>query len=277
MNSDFGQSIEVFLNGQKNCKTSAIDCIDYHYIRPVLRYIGAVASPYDHRDFFRQWLAETISLHENPAVTVSGAADYAWLLPNSPLTLACNNKLTPGMLTVVDGCTTPLTACLEFAQSVPAFAVRKVQSNIPNGLGVKDQDVIVTDAFLTQFADATHRKAVLHAWRSSLAQDGTIITTVQVRPANGQRSATKEVFLLATTQLYEESPYPDALRLSSSDFLGMVGRVAGTNHTKIYASESELMEEISGSDLTVTHMEAHQVYSKSSQRILEYRGLVIQK
>src|SRR5690606_2484059 len=108
-NLDQSLSIQVFNEGQAMCRESYIDCSSYHFMRPILRRIDAVPSSYSHQDFYTTAIAETISAvgGDDIRVTVSGTADYSWLLGDSPLMQGLESAGSLAQITVVDGGPTP--------------------------------------------------------------------------------------------------------------------------------------------------------------------------
>lgn len=78
-------------------------------MRPILRRIDAVPSAYSHYDFYNDAIQNAVNGRTEAKVTVSGTADYSWLLEGSPLLKGLGTTGVLAQIQVVDGCSTPTT------------------------------------------------------------------------------------------------------------------------------------------------------------------------
>ena len=182
-NLDQSLSVQVFNEGQLLCRESFIDCSSYHFMRPILRRIGAVPSAYSHNDFYSSAIESTLSAIDNgeTRVTISGTADYSWLLNDSPLVKSLGNTGILAQIQVIDGCPTPTSFSMLASNELDQHTVSVNTQNLTRFLSdEKGSDLIVTDAFLTQFANKENRLAILNQWRQSLKTGGYIVTTAQI-------------------------------------------------------------------------------------------------
>jgi len=200
-------------------------------------------------------------------------------LPGSPLLAELGRLSKDSIVSVVDGCSTPVLSSKRLAVAVPGLHLNAFSQDIRDQLGSKDQDIIVTDAFLTQFSNKKDRLKILQSWSSALRLGGLALTTVQIQPPEKSvnKPGSMETFIKNVTGMFNQSEYPKALNVSSAGFSDMVYRYAVATHSRVYDSESELIEEIELSGLQLLDVSPLTYYSKASERTLVYRGLVIQK
>ena len=275
---DFDMSLSVYNSGRDSCATSVVDCADYHYIRPVLRQVGVVTSASTNEEFFSDAIASHLAGISQPEVTISGTADYSWLLENSPLVASLPQAETT-RITVEDACGTPTISSVMASKALTGVEVASVSSDIRRSLSREQQDLIVTDAFLTQFPDSADRLSILRSWYSSLKIGGLAVTTVQIRSASITQPSDRGLsrFVDNTVKAIEDSPYPDALRLQPQDARDAVLRYAQLTRSRTYESEEELVSEVQAAGLTVKEITPLTVFSQGLQKTLFYRGVILEK
>jgi hypothetical protein len=277
-NLDQALSVQVFEEGQALCQDSYIDCSSYHFMRPILRRIDAVPSSYSHADFYTSAIENALADCDEARVTVSGTADYSWVLSDSPLLKGLGNSGTLAQIQVVDGCSTPTSFSMQASNELDQHMVAVNTQNITEFLfDDKASDLIITDAFLTQFATKRDRLAVLARWRQSLKLGGHIVTTAQIaREQNSiERPKAESTFINNTAALYAQSDYPDILKIDTEEFTKRIRAYASPNASRIYESERELTAEIVEAGLKVIDVTPMNVYSQSSEKTLSYRGLIL--
>jgi len=276
-NLDHQLSIEVFETGQQSCQNSYIDCTSYHYIRPILRRINAVTSPYSHYDFYETAVSEAAQNLEYVEVTISGSADYSWLLEGSPLLEGLARSETRANIHIIDGCHTPTNFSLRAAEFLSDCTVKGSTQNIPKSLsGESNSDLIITDAFLTQFESPCDRMAVLREWKRCLKLGGLVITTAQIARDNYTRNAaTTNNFVDNVVGLYMCSEYPDRLMMSGDEFAKEVEQYALPTKSRVYQSENELTKEIGAAGLSIVDMSANTIYTAGNNRLLDYREVIL--
>ena len=260
-NLDHQLSIEVFETGQQSCEESFIDCRSYHYIRPILRRINAVTSPYSHYDFYRTAVGEATHDLGHVDVIISGSADYSWLLEESPLLDGLAQSGSKAHIKIVDGCHTPTNFSVRAARCASVCVAEGSTQNIPMFLSAKNSsDLIITDAFLTQFEDKNDRIAVLREWKRCLKIGGFVITTAQIARDNYPRNAvTTKTFVENVVGLYKGSEYPDQLRMSGGEFASEVEQYALPTKSRVYKNEPELTEEITAAGLSIVDISANSI------------------
>lgn len=275
---DLNLSLEIFQSGQGICLASAENCVNYHYLRPLLRRIGAVTSSFTLADFYKTQISEVLSDSNQTSLLISGTADYSWLLAGSPLISSSLDCPKTPVITVVDKCETPLIGSKAAAKGLTGMAVSTDAHDVRQGLTQTAQDVIVTDAFLTQFSDRKDRMMILNNWRQALRFGGVAITTAQVRAkSGGDNQSEGQAFRRNTTALFSQSEYPDLLNISEETFRVMIYRHCLSLQSRAYEGEDEINEEISESGLKILDMQNLKYFSLASERSLSYRGLVLQK
>lgn len=277
-NLDQSLSVQVFEQGQALCQDSYIDCSSYHFMRPILRRIDAVPSSYSHAEFYISAIENALADRGEAKVTVSGTADYSWVLSDSPLIKGLGNTGTLAQIQVVDGCSTPTSFSLQASNELDQHTVEVNTRNITESLlDDKSSDLIITDAFLTQFANNHDRLAVLARWKQSLKLGGYIVTTAQIarEQQSIERPKAENTFINNTAALYAQSDYPDILKIDVEDFTKRIRAYASPNASRIYESERELTAEIDEAGLNVVDMTPMSIYSNSSEKILSYRGLIL--
>lgn len=276
-NLDHQLSIEVFETGQKSCEESFIDCASYHYIRPILRRINAVTSPYSHYNFYKTAVGEATQGLDNVDITISGSADYSWLLDDSPLLEGLASSGSEAHINVVDSCHTPVNFSLRAAEYISGCTVKGSTQNILKFLSDKSgSDLIITDAFLTQFEDPNDRMAVLREWKNCLRIGGFAITTAQIsRDSYIISDVTANNYIQNVVKLYERSEYPDQLVIGKDGFATEVKKYALPTKSRVYQSEAELAGEISAAGLNIVDMSPNTIYAPGNDRLLDYRELVL--
>ncbi len=280
-NLDRSLSVQVFNEGQTLCRESYIDCSNYHFMRPILRRIEAVPSSYSHRSFYASAIEGALSdtRHDEAKVTISGTADYSWLLVDSPLIMSLGNAGILAHIQIVDACPTPTSFSMLASNELDQHTVRDSTQNITQFLSNEiESDLIVTDAFLTQFSDKKDRLSILDQWSRSLKLGGYIITTAQVaRDHSVEKHKAENTFINNTAELYSQSEYPEILQLDNEEFTERIRLYASSNASRIYESEEEIISEVVDAGLKITHVVPMSIYSKSSEKILSYCGLVLTK
>lgn len=276
-NLDHALSIQVFEQGQSLCQQSYVDCSSYHFMRPILRRIGAVPSPFSHEDFYTSAIENTLDDVHDPNVTISGTADYSWLLRDSPLLKALEKKGKSAQIEVIDGCPTPTSFSMLVSKELDQHSVRVSARNITQFLSEKNSsDLIVTDAFLTQFNQKEDRLAILSQWKQALKLGGFVVTTAQIyQKETVKKNYAKNMFIENTALLYAKSNYQDALRLSTEKFSTEIQAYSSPNASRIYGSEHELVTEIEESGMKIEELTPMSIYSNSSEKVLTYRGIVL--
>lgn len=276
-NLDQALSVQVFEQGKRLCSGSLIDCTSYHYMRPLLRRIGAVPSPYTHQDFYVDAIQSALAGKDEAQINISGTADYSWILEGSPLMRGLSRAGTSAQIDVTDGCPTPTTFSMLASKQLNNHMVEASVQNITEHLSnERTSDLIVTDAFLTQFVNKEHRLAVLRQWERSLKLGGYVITTVQLAKSTHQdKSYAKKTFIDNAVALYAASDYSDILRLNTTQFKKRVHEYSNPNASRIYTDERELTEEIYESGLSIADMTSMSTYSYSNARSLSYRGIIL--
>ncbi len=272
--NDFSLACDVFLEGNALCLDSAIGCQDYHYVRPILRIIEAVSSPYHHQSFYEDSLSEVTASLEKPVITISGTADYAWMLSKSPLIRALGNKATEAEICVSDACKTPLLSSQKAASLIgiePIVFKTDIRSNL-----VEDQDLIITDAFLTQFPEPLDRLSILKTWRQSLKVGGFVISTVMLKNHDVQPSKNAlKTFVENSISLYEQSNFPNNWDVSTEIFTNAIRNYASPSRSRIYDTEAELVNQIEESGLKIVDMQTKKIYSSPNEKIHNYRQLML--
>jgi hypothetical protein len=270
---DLRQSLDVYEHGQSSCTNEALNCRNYHYIRPLLRRIGAVGSSFVFRDFYTGYIPGVLDQDENNDIAISGTADYSWILPHSPLFSAHGSSKFISKLTVVDACPTPVKYATKVAQDY-CIEVEASVSDIRKTLTDVPQNLILADALLTQFKKAKDRLAVLHVWAKTLRLGGFVLTTAQLRPPF---LGTNELenFITNCIRLYEDSEYPDLIGVGPEDFAAQILNYTRTTNSRTYESEGELVNEIRTTGLKLYDMQPIRVFSRGVGKYLNYRGLLI--
>ncbi len=271
-------ALDVFYNGESSCLNSIIDCKTYHFVRPILRIINAVSSPYSHFDFYEKMIAQTLFSKKNPNILISGTADYSWIIKNSPLLKAINKfNIKNTKIKIIDACMTPLIFSLKASEYLNNIAVSFEALDIPHQtLNNQKYDMIITDAFLTQFSSKIERLKILKSWREMLSDTGVVITTAQISSGLSTRNShTTNKFVKNTMQLFDSSVFPDLLNINRNEFEKNVLEYATPTKSRVYESEEELVNEILISDLKIKNIYNKKIYSESSKKTLEYRELVL--
>lgn len=274
---DHELSIRTFDEGREICCIHGSDCSDYHYIRPILRRIGAVTSPFTNYDFYNTGIASAVSGSGDRNVLVSGTADYAWCLQESPLLQALEGSTGHNTITVVDICETPLRfSKLALERSIAGkHDLRTIRLDSRNDESrIARQDLITTDAFLTQFANPEDRVRVLDNWRKILGAGGLAMTTVQVA---GKEKVDSKKFEKNVKKLFESSDYRGFLNIGSDEFLSMFRLCARSLGSRLYRSENEIVKDINIAGLRVVDIVSLPTYSATSELVHDYRGLILQR
>lgn len=264
--------VEIFEEGQDICRQSPVNCLNYHYLRPLLRRIGAVATPWDHASFYEEAIGRVESDHERLQVLISGSADYSWLLPTSPLRNATRQRQLA--ISAVDICTTPLIKMNRLKDGTNEVVNWHI-SDIRYGLDSEKADLIVTDAFLTQFQRKQDRIDVMRSWRGALNIGGYVVTTAQVQNTAHKIPVTSEEFLKNAVKLYEGSVEKGLFEMGTDEFLSRLQSSSSATNSRIYNDNDEIIAEAKGAELKVVESVPLTVESKTSQRTLLYRGLVL--
>lgn len=150
----------------------------YHKAWQFLRILDKVSTPTWHTNFYLEILKEKIK--DNSSILVSGTADYTILA----LIIEASKKLSvKPTITIIDICPAPLKIC-EWYSKKESFKVETIKFDILNDKQkCKGKfDIILTDAFLTRF-DNENKKNILKFWKSVLAENGVITTTVRIDEA----------------------------------------------------------------------------------------------
>ncbi|GAA2344267.1 hypothetical protein [Dactylosporangium salmoneum] len=177
----------------------AEDCLWYHGAWQYLRLFDMVSSPSWHAEFYAGQLRERFAAGAR-RVLISGTADYTTLAFVLDAARAVFGPQLPEDLDVhvLDLCQTPLLACQWYAGRLGLRdRVQVHRADIQHGYVPVDPgtagnagkgwfDLIVADAFLTRFDDATARR-VVQAWRKLLNPRGAVLTTVRLHPRNDYR------------------------------------------------------------------------------------------
>lgn len=272
---DWNMSIDTYNYGRSTCERSFITCAAYHYLRPILRQLGTVASPYTHSRFFHAALLGILSASERPRIAISGTADYAWFLPDSPLAAASSTRLSELRVVVSDACLTPIRQSMLAARQT-GIHVEALQVDVRTGFLLRELDVVITDAFLTQFSAASDRLAILCAWRRSLRPEGAIITTAQVRSRGPKVPSFRgRTFIDNVADLYEHSSYPAALSVGREVFTRLLREHTSGTTSRVYETEEELIDEVVQSGLTIRDMQTMTWHSPALDEDLTYRELVL--
>jgi SAM-dependent methyltransferase len=187
---------------EQSCKGSVVgdDCRWYHGAWQKLRLCGVVSTPSWHQSFYRSSFGGFVrprAADGTPTrVLISGLADYGMLYQ---LLCSCTlRELNSCHFTVIDQCEVPLrmVSWLDRKLATDAIAL-SINFKIVHGdvlqaetLGEDQFDCVVSDAFLSRFADREQKLAVLSRWESLLRPGGVVLTTVRVR--NGRPSVLVE-------------------------------------------------------------------------------------
>jgi len=271
-------SVDVLRHGRRICEQTGVDCANYHYLRPILRRLGIVTSAYSHSDFYQDALHEAIASANQPRIAISGTADYAWLLENSPLVTAAGSNASNLEVVVSDVCATPLRYSL-IAADKSAINASILQTDIRTDFSLENQDAVIADAFLTQFPNRDDRLSILDQWKRSLRLGGLAITTAQVQAEStpATKSGVGKIHSQNVGALYEQSEYPEILGFSASGFTNLVSKHTTGRTSRIYANEEELMDEVTEIGFTVVDVQQRIVHYPALDRILSYREVVLRK
>jgi len=178
---------------------------------------------------------------------------------------------------VLDGCSTPTKYSMLASKKLEKHTFEMNTQNITKFFSnEKVSDLIITDALLTQFANKDDRLAILNQWKRSLRLGGSVITTAQIAlDKQTDKPKAKDAFIKNTAALYMLSEYPDILQLNEDEFTDRIRSYASPNASRTYSSEQELTDEITQTGFKIIDMNPATIYSKSSEKTLSYREIVL--
>lgn len=176
---------------------SKTDCSDYHLPWQRLRLCGMVSTPGWHAGFYRdavgRWVEDQQERMDKGGIAriiITGLADYGmlyWLVQVLPPALRASSEIH-----VLDICRTPLESChwlrLELERINPDLKINFVPHHedlLDSRRRAGSYDLVLSDAFLTRFADPGTKAAVMNEWLRVLRPGGRIVTTARIRSGLG--------------------------------------------------------------------------------------------
>ena len=273
---DIALSAKTYEIGQHICAQSTVDCIDYHYLRPIMRRLGAATTPFSHEDFYHQAIDEALDGQCEQLILISGSADYCWLLDDSPLLRSVAGVSKKPSIAMLDICPTPLAfSHLAHQSSLYDYDFSTTQVNLLDRLPeLEAPSIIITDAFLTQFPAAEHRRLILDRWYTILDVGGIAITTAQVR---SPQSVNPDHFLAHVAERYADSIYPDLLEVNKEAFLERIKRCSSSLRSRLYESELEMLTDIKETDFEITDIVNLPLSSIVKGVQQTYKGIILTK
>ncbi|MFL5330274.1 MAG: DUF6879 family protein [Gemmataceae bacterium] len=231
------------------CRGSLVNreqCRWYHGGWQFLRLCNVVSSPTWHADWyaavFRRWADEQLNMSagQRPKILISGLADYGMLYHlfaglGPSRVCACDFR-------VIDLCEVPLEMCrwledhLRKRYQEENFVLRletEKKDLLNDDLELGKYDLIVSDAFLTRFADED-KKRIVDRWATLLGPGGSVVTTVRCSAGSGSAHGRQAVdFVGKATQQRPDYLSADEVESLARDYAEKITSHAFDNEESV--------------------------------------------
>lgn len=248
------------------CRSTPDDerCDWYHGFYPLLRRLGAAATPERHADFYARALAPLAGRSGFDRVLIPGAADSGML----KIVLSIQRRAgARASIHVLDRCGTPLVLCRHFAEHWDAKITTEVFDLIgsgPCGDAGPAFDVACTHSLLV-FFPPDRRRAGIEACRARLRPGGKLVSTVRIDPTARERGTrlTRAGGAAFASRLREAAlAHDETLELAPETVFDQALRYAERMVSWPYASAEELASDFAASGFSVDRLDLVEVLGR---------------
>jgi hypothetical protein len=230
-------------------------CDWYHGFYPLLRLVGAAATPDRHAGFYARTLRSLVWQGGVESVLIPGAADSGMLRGVTSVLLDAGAR---PRIRVLDRCETPLSLCLDFARRC-GEAVDTQVFDLLGGVSREATgphfDVACTHSLLAFFPPERRREGI-QACRAWLRPGGKLVTTARLdRSASeaGTRFTGAGAHTFAARIRAAAACVP-AVGLTPGAVFDRAYRYAENMVSWPYASKNELVSDLETSGFAIEHL-----------------------
>lgn len=235
-------------------------CDWYHGFYPLLRLVGAAATPERHAGFYARALRPLARHGDFDRVLIPGAADSGMLRSVVSIHRAAGAQ---ARIRVLDRCETPLTLCQDFARRCGGRIETQVFDLLggvsPGATRAADRrfDVACTHSLLAFFPPSLRRQGI-EACRAWLRPGGRLVTTARIDPAAseaGTRFGPAAAPAFAARIRDAAVAHAAALDVSPDAIFEQALRYADRMLSWPYASAHELVADLEASGFALEHLD----------------------
>lgn len=159
-------------------------CERYHSNWQYRRILNDVPTPGWQKNFYIKNIYKALKSKDEANILICGLADYAMLIH---VLDGCKIARIKPKITVLDSCQTPLEICKWYVErkSLTTEIEFKLENIFNFEFADGTFDLIVTDAYLTQFS-RIERVNIVEKWKRWLRTGGTLLTTAKIEESPGK-------------------------------------------------------------------------------------------